>query len=99
MDEVSFHVEIHVRTCPDPLSSHSANILLWSIVLVCHAACNNFGGLLVCRALLGICEGVVTPGFMIVTSMFYTRQEQIQRTGYWCKLILLRSSAFSHSSG
>ena len=29
--------------------------------------------------------GAILPGFMIVTSMFYTRAEQIKRTGYWCK--------------
>lgn len=33
-------------------------------------------------------EGAITPGFMIVTSMFYTRDEQTQRTGSWCKYSL-----------
>jgi hypothetical protein len=32
-----------------------------------------------------MCEGSVTAGFMIVTSMFYTRNEQTLRVGYWCK--------------
>ncbi|KAJ3503744.1 hypothetical protein NLJ89_g8297 [Agrocybe chaxingu] len=32
---------------------------------------------------LGICEGSITAGFMIVTSMFYTRNEQTVRVGYW----------------
>ncbi|KAJ3517410.1 hypothetical protein NLJ89_g522 [Agrocybe chaxingu] len=27
--------------------------------------------------------GAITPGFMIVTSMFYTRAEQNKRVGYW----------------
>ncbi|TCD70250.1 hypothetical protein EIP91_004151 [Steccherinum ochraceum] len=61
----------------------SANIFVWSVALLCHAACTNFGGLFACRAFLGICEGAITPGFMIVTSMFYTRKEQSQRVGYW----------------
>ncbi|KAH8106893.1 MFS general substrate transporter [Cristinia sonorae] len=61
----------------------SFNIFVWSIALLCHAAAKNFGGLLAARAFLGICEGAITPGFMIVTSMFYTRKEQSQRTGYW----------------
>jgi len=29
--------------------------------------------------------GAITPGFMIVTSMFYTREEQTKRVGYWCE--------------
>ncbi|KAK0196739.1 major facilitator superfamily domain-containing protein [Armillaria mellea] len=61
----------------------SINILIWSIALTCHAACSSFGGLFALRFILGVCEGAITPGFMIVTSMFYTREEQTQRTGYW----------------
>jgi len=38
------------------------------------------------RFIMGMCEGSITAGFMIVTSMFYTRAEQSQRVGYWCKL-------------
>ncbi|KAH9928512.1 MFS general substrate transporter [Epithele typhae] len=61
----------------------SFNIFVWAVALLCHAAARNFGEFFACRAFLGICEGAITPGFMIVTSMFYTRQEQTQRVGYW----------------
>jgi len=61
----------------------SVNIFVWSVALLCHAAAKNFGDLFACRVFLGICEGAITPGFMIVTSMFYTRKEQSQRVGYW----------------
>ncbi|KAG8748239.1 hypothetical protein FRC10_007628 [Ceratobasidium sp. 414] len=61
----------------------SANIMCWAIALIMHAACKSFGGLLACRIILGICEGSITAGFMIVTSMFYTRAEQSLRVGYW----------------
>ncbi|TRM58593.1 major facilitator superfamily domain-containing protein [Schizophyllum amplum] len=61
----------------------SANIFVWAISLCCHAACTNFAGLFVVRILLGMCEGSITAGFMIVTSMFYTREEQTLRVGYW----------------
>ncbi|KAL4077287.1 major facilitator superfamily domain-containing protein [Scleroderma yunnanense] len=61
----------------------SFNITLWAIILCCHAACKSFGALFAVRFLLGICEGAITPGFMIVTSMFYTRAEQTLRVGYW----------------
>ncbi|THV06911.1 MFS general substrate transporter [Dendrothele bispora CBS 962.96] len=46
-------------------------------------ACKNFAGLFVVRFVLGMCEGSVTAGFMIVSTMFYTRKEQTQRVGYW----------------
>ncbi|QRW17894.1 major facilitator superfamily transporter [Rhizoctonia solani] len=61
----------------------AANITCWGIALIMHAACKNFGGLMACRIVLGICEGSITAGFMIVTSMFYTRKEQSIRVGYW----------------
>ncbi|KAG1773353.1 MFS general substrate transporter [Suillus placidus] len=54
----------------------SINIFVW-------AHCKNFAGLLVVRLLLGVCEGSITAGFLIVSSMFYTRTEQTLRVGYW----------------
>ncbi|KAG0706185.1 membrane transporter [Suillus ampliporus] len=61
----------------------SINIFIWAVVLACHAACRNFAGLVVVRFLLGACEGSITAGFLIVSSMFYTRTEQTLRVGYW----------------
>lgn len=34
---------------------------------------------------LGMCEGAITAGFLIVTSMFWTHAEQSVRVGYWCE--------------
>ncbi|KAG0706181.1 MFS general substrate transporter [Suillus ampliporus] len=61
----------------------SINIFVWAVVLACHAVCRNFVGLVVVRLLLGVCEGSITAGFLIVSSMFYTRTEQTLRVGYW----------------
>ncbi|KAF9564419.1 MFS general substrate transporter [Agrocybe pediades] len=61
----------------------SVNIFIWAVALMAHAACKSFGALFAVRFILGICEGAITPGFMIVTSMFYTRAEQNKRVGYW----------------
>ena len=36
-----------------------------------------------------VTTGAITPGFMIVTSMFYTRDEQTKRVGYWCELLAM----------
>ncbi|KAF9469334.1 major facilitator superfamily domain-containing protein [Collybia nuda] len=61
----------------------SINIFVWAVALLAHASCKSFGALFAVRFILGLCEGAITPGFMIVTSMFYTREEQTQRVGYW----------------
>ena len=72
---------------------YSLNISVWAVALCAHAACKNFAGLFVVRLILGMCEGSITAGFLVVSSMFYTRKEQTLRVGYWCKLppaIMLR---------
>ncbi|KAH6885591.1 membrane transporter [Coprinopsis sp. MPI-PUGE-AT-0042] len=61
----------------------SFNIIIWSIALLGQAACRSFGALVACRIVLGMCESVIMPGFMLVTSMFYTRSEHTKRVGYW----------------
>lgn len=61
----------------------SLNIFIWAIALCSHAACKNFAGLFAVRLILGMCEGSITAGFMIVSSMFYTRREHTARVGYW----------------
>ncbi|XAO26352.1 hypothetical protein I312_105189 [Cryptococcus bacillisporus CA1280] len=61
----------------------AANIVIWGAIVCCHAACNNFAGLFVCRFLLGAFEGSITMGFLIVTTMFYTHIEATTRISYW----------------
>jgi MFS transporter, ACS family, allantoate permease len=88
MDEVRTFLSIlEAAAYPGPRFP-SLNILTWGIALAAHAACTSFGGLFVVRFILGICEGSITAGFMIVSSMFYTRREQTLRVGYWCECIL-----------
>uniref|UniRef100_A0A0W0GE50 Major facilitator superfamily (MFS) profile domain-containing protein n=1 Tax=Moniliophthora roreri TaxID=221103 RepID=A0A0W0GE50_MONRR len=61
----------------------SINIFIWAVALLAHAACKSFGALFAVRFILGAAEAAITPAFLIVTSMFYTRQEQTRRVGYW----------------
>ncbi|CAL1698644.1 unnamed protein product [Somion occarium] len=65
----------------------SINIFVWAVALCSHAACKSFGGLFAVRLILGMCEGSITAGFMIVSAMFYTRKEQTLRVGYWSQII------------
>jgi MFS family permease len=81
--------KICYRFCRGPIGvpggSQRRSPSIWAIALCCHAACTNFAGLFVVRLILGMCEGSITAGFMIVSSMFYTRNEQTLRVGYWCE--------------
>ncbi|KAK5100058.1 hypothetical protein LTR70_008020 [Exophiala xenobiotica] len=59
------------------------NIILWGLVLACHAACSNFTQLVAVRTLLGIFECVCQPAFLVLSSMWYKREEQAQTIAYW----------------
>ncbi|KAF8259249.1 major facilitator superfamily domain-containing protein [Lactarius quietus] len=64
----------------------SLNIFVWAIALCSHAGCKNFASLFVVRFILGACEGSITAGLMLVSSMFYTRREHTARVGYWSQI-------------
>ena len=38
---------------------------------------------MICRCILGAFEATITPGFVIITSMWYKQNEQARRMGYW----------------
>ncbi|PCG97561.1 Major facilitator superfamily domain, general substrate transporter [Penicillium occitanis (nom. inval.)] len=59
------------------------NVICWGIVLACHAACTNFTGLVTVRTLLGIFEACCQPSFVILSGMWYKREEQAARVAYW----------------
>ncbi|CAE6341464.1 unnamed protein product [Rhizoctonia solani] len=52
------------------------NITAWGVVLACTAACKNFTGLVIVRTLLGMFECVCQPGFVLLSTMWYTKKEQ-----------------------
>lgn len=61
----------------------SFSIVAWGVVLACHAACSSFTGLVVVRTLLGLFESVCQPGFILLSSMWYRREEQAERVTWW----------------
>lgn len=61
----------------------TVNTFFWGIVVAMTAVCTNFGGLMVVRFLLGVAEATITPGFMFLTSTWYTRDEIPVRIGIW----------------
>ncbi|KAL2811580.1 major facilitator superfamily domain-containing protein [Aspergillus granulosus] len=67
-----------------PVAKYLAgNVFLWGVVIMCSAAATNFPGLMVVRFLLGLFESCVQPAFIIMTSMWFTREEQTVLTSLW----------------
>ncbi|RJE26627.1 Major Facilitator Superfamily [Aspergillus sclerotialis] len=58
-------------------------IILWGIVLTLHAVAQNYAGLMVLRTFLGIFESAISPGFSLITGMWYTPREHISRHSVW----------------
>ena len=57
--------------------------IMWAVVLACHAATTNFAGLMVARFFLGCTEASLSPGFTLITSLWYRTSEQPLRHGIW----------------
>ncbi|KAJ5985217.1 hypothetical protein N7499_008505 [Penicillium canescens] len=67
-----------------PLGKYLAtSFMLWAIVLACHAACTNFKGIMIARFFLGCTEASLSPGFTLITSLWYRTSEQPLRHGIW----------------
>lgn len=58
-------------------------VILWGVVLMCHAAADDFAGLAAARTFLGVFEASINPGTMLLFSMWYKRIEQPLRLGIW----------------
>jgi len=57
--------------------------MLWGVVLACHAACNDFTGLAICRTLLGVFESCVAPILVLIIAMWYKKEEQGRRVSWF----------------
>ncbi|KEF60304.1 uncharacterized protein A1O9_05155 [Exophiala aquamarina CBS 119918] len=61
----------------------SSTVIVWAGVIMLHAACYNWGGLMAVRAFLGVAEASCTPAFAILIGLFYKRSEQPSRQNLW----------------
>ncbi|GAB7351953.1 hypothetical protein MBLNU459_g2484t1 [Dothideomycetes sp. NU459] len=61
----------------------SVCLLGWGITTACHAAIESYGGLLAVRILSGVFESGIPPALMLLSSQYFTRQEQAPRFAYW----------------
>ncbi|KAJ5611395.1 MFS transporter [Penicillium lagena] len=58
-------------------------LLVWGAVCMLQAAVFNFAGFFAIRFFLGMLEACVSPAFIMLTSMLWTREEQSLRSSYW----------------
>ncbi|KAJ4388024.1 hypothetical protein N0V93_008629 [Gnomoniopsis smithogilvyi] len=63
------------------------NIILWGAILMTSAACSSFAGIATVRFLLGMTEATISPGFVAVTGIWWTRQEQAGRSALWISFL------------
>ncbi|KAG9551710.1 MFS general substrate transporter, partial [Aureobasidium melanogenum] len=58
-------------------------VLCWGTIVTVTAACHSYTGLIITRVLLGCFESAVAPSLMLITTMWYKKNEQPPRTGIW----------------
>ncbi|TAQ86753.1 hypothetical protein B7494_g4914 [Chlorociboria aeruginascens] len=61
----------------------AATIIIWGVIVASTAACTSFQGLMMARFFTGMVEATISPAFLYVTSMWYTRDEIPSRMGVW----------------
>ncbi|KAI0676836.1 MFS general substrate transporter [Trametes maxima] len=66
-----------------------ANIIVWGIILMCHAVATSFGAFFALRFLLGMCESCVAPILILIISMFYKKDEQGTRISWFYVMVSL----------
>ncbi|KAJ5181460.1 hypothetical protein N7449_011607 [Penicillium cf. viridicatum] len=59
------------------------NVTIWGLMTTLNCTAKNFPGLMVLRVLLGCFESAIAPALILITSMWYKRDEQPQRMGIW----------------
>ncbi|KAK5452970.1 hypothetical protein LTS15_007119 [Exophiala xenobiotica] len=58
-------------------------LFVWGTICMLQAAVFNFAGFFAIRFFLGMLEACISPAFVILTSMLWTREEQALRTSFW----------------
>jgi MFS family permease len=58
-------------------------LISWGILLISTVGAKNFSGLMALRFLLGALEACIGPAWMLITSMFWTTDEQPLRMCLW----------------
>ncbi|ORX39437.1 major facilitator superfamily domain-containing protein [Kockovaella imperatae] len=57
--------------------------IIWGAVVMSTAGCTTYAGLMVNRVFLGVFESAVAPGFTVLVTFWWTREEQALRLSFW----------------
>ncbi|CEJ57919.1 Putative Permease of the major facilitator superfamily [Penicillium brasilianum] len=67
-----------------PLSKYfSIMCMIWGAIVALHAVCHDFSSLAAVRFFLGAIEVSTVPVAILITSAFYTKEEQVTRVAIW----------------
>ncbi len=67
-----------------PIAKYLAlNVCLWGTILALHSTATSFTTIVSLRTLLGIFEAVCQPSFLLLSSMWYKREEQAEIVTFW----------------
>lgn len=58
-------------------------LFVWGAVCMLQAAVFDFGGFFAIRFFLGALEACISPAFILLTSMFWKKEEQSLRSSFW----------------
>ena len=58
-------------------------LFVWGSVCMLQAAVFNFGGFFTVRFFLGGLEACISPAFILLTAMFWKKEEQSMRSSFW----------------
>ncbi|QRW14604.1 major facilitator superfamily transporter [Ceratobasidium sp. AG-Ba] len=61
----------------------SLMVIIWGVVVMLTIVVKSYPGIVVQRVFLGVVESAVSPGFVLISSMWYKRSEQPVRIGIW----------------
>ncbi|CAK7235589.1 hypothetical protein SBRCBS47491_009347 [Sporothrix bragantina] len=61
----------------------TVNFLLWGVVLSASSSCKSFASLAVARFFLGALESCINPGLILISSSWWTKEEQAFRVPFW----------------
>lgn len=73
------YIQSFVAQKCNPAKYLGANVVLWGIVVACHAAAPSFAPFFALRFLLGGFESVVQPTLIMTVAAFYPKREQGKR--------------------
>lgn len=66
-----------------PSRTLGLSTLIWGAVVMSTAGCSGYAGIIINRLFLGIFESAVAPGFTVLVTFWWTREEQALRTSFW----------------